>query len=60
MSGDGGRTLQQIQLELDAEFAVPNTKAVQVFVPIQAQGQEGGTSIVDSRAYRVDATWREF
>ena len=39
---------------LDAEFTVPDTRAVQVFVPIQAQGQQGGTSIVDSRAYRVE------
>jgi hypothetical protein len=39
---------------LDAEFTVPDTRAVQVFVPIHAQGQRGGTSIVDSRAYRVE------
>jgi len=39
---------------LDAEFTVPDTRAVQVFVPIHSQGQQGGTSIVDSRAYRVE------
>jgi hypothetical protein len=39
---------------LDAEFTVPDTRAVQVFVPIHVQGQQGGTSIVDSRAYRVE------
>jgi len=39
---------------LEAEFSVPDTKAVQVFVPILKQGQQGGTSIVDSRAYRVE------
>jgi hypothetical protein len=39
---------------LEAEFTVPDTRAVQVFVPIHAQGQQGGTSIVDSRAYRVE------
>jgi hypothetical protein len=38
---------------LDAEFTVPNTKAVQVFVPIHVPGQ-GGSTIVDSRAYRVE------
>jgi hypothetical protein len=37
---------------LEAEFTVPNTKAIQVFVPLMAQGQ-GPTSTVDSRAYRV-------
>ena len=39
---------------LDAEFTVPDTRAIQVFVPIHVQGQQGGTSIVDSRAYRVE------
>jgi hypothetical protein len=39
---------------LDAEFTVPDTRAVQVFVPIHSQGQQGGTSIVDSRAYHVE------
>lgn len=38
---------------LDAEFTVPKTKAVQVFVPIHVPGQNGST-IVDSRAYRVE------
>jgi protein involved in polysaccharide export with SLBB domain len=37
---------------LEAVFVVPDTKAVQVFVPILAQGQ-GPTSTVDSRIYRV-------
>jgi len=39
---------------LKAEFTVPATKAIQVFVPIHARGQ-GPTSTLDSRTYRVVA-----
>lgn len=39
---------------LKAQFVVPDTKVVQVFVPLSAQGQ-AGTSTVDSRAYKVEA-----
>ena len=37
---------------LEANFTVPNTKAVQVFVPLSAQGQ-AATSTVASRAFKV-------
>lgn len=37
---------------LEAEFVVPSTKAIQVFVPLSEEGQHA-TSIVDSRAYKV-------
>jgi hypothetical protein len=39
---------------MEAEFTVPATKAIQVFVPIHAQGQ-GPTSTLETRAYRVVA-----
>jgi len=42
------------KLNLQAEFVVPQTNAVQVFVPLHAQGQ-GPTSTVDSRAFEVVA-----
>ena len=37
---------------LEVEFTVPNTKAVQVFAPLSAQGQ-ASTSTVEYRAYKV-------
>jgi hypothetical protein len=39
---------------LEAEFTVPATKAIQVFVPLHAHGQ-GPTSTLETRAYRVVA-----
>jgi hypothetical protein len=39
---------------LEAGFVVPDTKAIQVFTPLSAQGQ-GSTSTVDSRAFKVVA-----
>jgi hypothetical protein len=39
---------------LEASFVVPDTKAIQVFTPLSAQGQ-GSTSTVDSRAFKVVA-----
>ena len=38
--------------EFAVEFTVPETKAVQVFVPLSAQDQ-GSTATVSSRAYKV-------
>jgi hypothetical protein len=38
--------------ELAVEFTVPDTKAVQVFVPLSVQGQSS-TATVSSRAYKV-------
>jgi hypothetical protein len=37
---------------LSAEFVVPDSSAVQIFTPLQAQGQTS-TSTVDYRAYKV-------
>lgn len=37
---------------LEAEFTVPNTKAIQIFTPLSVQG-EVSTSTVDYRAYKV-------
>ena len=37
---------------LKAEFTVPDTKAVQIFTPLSAQGQTS-SSTVDYRAYKV-------
>jgi hypothetical protein len=37
---------------LEAEFTVPNTKAVQIFTPLSVQGQ-ASTSTVDYRVYKV-------
>jgi hypothetical protein len=37
---------------LEANFTVPNTKAIQVFVPLSAQGQ-AATSTVAGRAFKV-------
>ncbi|MCA6217181.1 hypothetical protein KGA65_11570 [Ideonella sp. B7] len=37
---------------LEAEFLVPNTKAIQIFTPLSAQGQSS-TSTVESRAFKV-------
>lgn len=42
------------KVNLQAEFVVPQTNAVQVFVPLHVQGQ-GPTSTVDSRAFEVVA-----
>jgi hypothetical protein len=39
-------------ITLRKEISVPDTAAVQVFVPLTAQG-ESSTSVVDSRAYGV-------
>jgi hypothetical protein len=38
--------------ELSVEFTVPDTKAVQVFVPLTVQGQSS-TATVSSRVYKV-------
>ena len=43
--GDGKTSLK-------AEFTVPDTKAVQIFTPLGAQGQ-ASSSTVDYRAYKV-------
>ena len=43
--GNGKKTLE-------VEFTVPNTKAIQVFAPLSAQGQ-ASTSTVEYRAYKV-------
>jgi hypothetical protein len=40
------------QVTLEAEFQVPNTKAIQIFTPLSGQGQSA-TSTVDSRAFKV-------
>lgn len=40
--------------EMNVSFTVPDTKAVQVFTPLSAQGQTA-TSTVSSRAYKVVA-----
>lgn len=42
------------KLTLKAEFVVPDTRAVNVFTPLLAQGQPG-TSTVDARTYKVVA-----
>lgn len=39
----------------DVEFEVPDTKTVQIFTPITAQGQTA-TSTVDTRAFKVEAS----
>lgn len=39
----------------DVEFEVPDTKTVQIFTPIRAQGQTS-TSTVDTRAFKVEAS----
>jgi hypothetical protein len=41
-------------ITLKAQFDVPDTKAIQVFVPLSAQGQSG-TTTVDIRAYKVES-----
>jgi hypothetical protein len=38
---------------LNSTFVVPDTRAVQVFTPLSAQGQ-ASTSTIDSRAYKVE------
>ena len=38
--------------KLSTEFVVPDTKAIQVFTPLQALGQKA-TATVDSRSYKV-------
>jgi uncharacterized membrane protein len=40
--------------KFEAEFVVPNTKAIQVFTPLSAQGQSS-TSTVDMWAFKVAA-----
>lgn len=40
--------------KFEAEFVVPNTKAIQVFTPLSAQGQSS-TSTVDMWAFKVVA-----
>jgi len=40
------------KLTLKAEVVVPDTKAIQVFTPLSAEGQ-GITTTVDHRAYKV-------
>ena len=40
------------KVALEAEFIVPNTKAIQIFTPLSGQGQNS-TSTVDSRAFKV-------
>ena len=37
---------------LEADFTVPDTKAVHVFIPLSAQGQSA-TSTVTSRSFKV-------
>lgn len=40
------------QSSLEAEFVIPQTKVIQIFTPLSAQGQNS-TSTVDSRAFKV-------
>ncbi len=40
------------KLTLSASFVVPDSKAVQIYTPLSAQGQKA-TSTVDQRAYKV-------
>jgi hypothetical protein len=40
------------KVALEAEFIVPNTKAIQIFTPLSGQGQNS-TSTVDTRAFKV-------
>ena len=42
------------KITLEAEFTVPRTKAIQIFIPLSAQGQNS-TSTVDTRAFEVIA-----
>lgn len=42
------------ELTMQAKFIVPNTKVLQVFMPLSGQGQNA-TSTVDSRAFKVIA-----